>query len=377
MRKSKIILFAVAALLLTLVAVEPSTLLGQQRERGSRQRGAAPSEVRGSRGATPAAGVPVDRDRLERALAAEALEVGEADIDLDAEMDADVEVAPVEADADADDRNDDRNIAPRRRDTASNTANEDDKRDSDRNPSTLPTDNKARYDLLVQRNIFLRSRRPQSARPTAVATRPTPRTETTTQPRPLPNPGRDFALRGVAVHGDRRTAFLEDIKNKSAVSVRVGDLVAGSRIVGIELDYIEIEAKEKRSRITVGQDLTGTTAQVVYVPGLERRSGSATITTLGRSGSDADERGGRNRRGGNANGRGGFGRDQRGGGGAGGGGGNEFERGFIEGNAPAAVPAPVIIAPAPDFDDIQIEQELSREQELRMRRLRELQLQDD
>lgn len=260
-------------------------------------------------------------------------------------------------------------------------------------PTTLPDDSRERLDLLVRRNIFLQSRRPARTTRTAEERPPEPRQETRPVVREQPNPGRDFALRGVAVNGDKRTAFLEDMRSKSAIPVNVGDLVAGSRIVAIELDYIEIESRQQqqRSRIEVGQDLTGAKARVVYVPGLERRTGTATIAGQQRRGGDD---GGRGRNRGNRGG--GFNRGEEAGG-------PVVGRGNVPGGAPAGaalgIPGgpggdggfdgPAIIIAPPDFDFVEpangqrfdtppaLPVDPSREEALRQRRMRELQGGDD
>jgi len=147
----------------------------------------------------------------------------------------------------------------------------------------------SRDELLVHRNIFMRNRRPP--RPANAVPVESPPHETVAPAPPPPPPGLNFALRGIALQGEDRVAFIEDLRTQESRRVTVGDEIADRRIRAIELDYIELAGGEQILRIDVGDDLTGSTARVNFVPGREVRSGAPTVTGVRTGGGDSSRRG--------------------------------------------------------------------------------------
>ena len=95
-----------------------------------------------------------------------------------------------------------------------------------------------RYVLLVERNIFSRTRGP-TAQAGPAGSRPEPRRE------------RLIKLTGIAQHGGRYVAFLAGVGN-GATRAAVGDTVAGSRVVALDLDGLVFEKDGKTTRVEMG-----------------------------------------------------------------------------------------------------------------------------
>lgn len=117
-----------------------------------------------------------------------------------------------------------------------------------------------RFDLLADRNIFLRDRRPSQVE---WSTEGAMLDHATLEPiAPLPiDPASYFVLRGVTIQGAERTAFIEDQRSGETRRFTAGDALGGGEIVAIDLDYITFRVVEDMRRIALGQRLTGKTVQ--------------------------------------------------------------------------------------------------------------------
>lgn len=112
---------------------------------------------------------------------------------------------------------------------------------------TEPQDTWAKYQIILQRNIFSRQRGPirQSQR--------------ITQSRPVvvPNPESYFLLKGIVQEGGKFIAFLEDTRNNGVVKLREGDSVARGIVRNFTLDSVEYQLAEQVVSVALGQDLEG------------------------------------------------------------------------------------------------------------------------
>jgi hypothetical protein len=109
----------------------------------------------------------------------------------------------------------------------------------------------AKYNLILQRNMFSRQRVPIQERDD----RPAP-------PRIIPNPESYFLLRGVTyedhpVGSNQFVAFVEDKQTGSVLRLHQGDRVARGTIKSLNLDGIEYELADKTTAVSMGFDLEG------------------------------------------------------------------------------------------------------------------------
>ena len=99
------------------------------------------------------------------------------------------------------------------------------------------------YRVLVERNIFSRSRARRLPFRAPLAPQATPRPEAL------------VVLTGIVLQGDERVAFLEDTMTGATVKVRAGDQVAAGRLKNITLDYVEYEIGGRTEKIRIGRSL--------------------------------------------------------------------------------------------------------------------------
>ena len=111
---------------------------------------------------------------------------------------------------------------------------------------TGPGDASDRYRVLVERNIFLRDRRPAqrgpSPRSTALVVR---------------DSDRDVVLTGTGRRDDESVAFFENTTTGFTTRVRVGQAAGKGRIRSITLDGVEYERGGSVTRIDIGHALQG------------------------------------------------------------------------------------------------------------------------
>jgi hypothetical protein len=104
------------------------------------------------------------------------------------------------------------------------------------------------YRILVDRNIFLRYRRPP---------RPDRPFESRGNDEPEPEPRPRLVLTGTARSGDGYIAFFEDERTGETRRAAAGKTLAGVRLKAITLDGVEIEDEGTTRTIQIGSDLSG------------------------------------------------------------------------------------------------------------------------
>jgi hypothetical protein len=104
----------------------------------------------------------------------------------------------------------------------------------------------ARYDIILRRNIFSRTRqvfRPREFREERRVV--------------VPNPESYFRLRGITQEDGTFVAFLEDTRTSVVLRLRAGDSVARGAIKSLSLDSLEYQLDERTVTVFMGQDLEG------------------------------------------------------------------------------------------------------------------------
>jgi hypothetical protein len=104
----------------------------------------------------------------------------------------------------------------------------------------------ARYDIILRRNIFSRTRqvfRPRQFREERRVV--------------VPNPESYFRLRGITQEDGTFVAFLEDTRTNVVLRVGAGDSVARGAIKSLSLDSLEYQFGERTFTVFMGQDLEG------------------------------------------------------------------------------------------------------------------------
>jgi hypothetical protein len=104
----------------------------------------------------------------------------------------------------------------------------------------------AKYNLILQRNMFSRKRVPIRL----VNDQPDP-------PKIIPNPESYFLLKGVVQENNQFIAFVEDKQTGSVLRLRQGDRVARGTIKSLNLDGVEYELADKTTAVSMGFDLEG------------------------------------------------------------------------------------------------------------------------
>ena len=111
-----------------------------------------------------------------------------------------------------------------------------------------------RYRVLVERNIFSRSRRAPQGPPPPVSTRPAAVVDT----------DQYLVLTG-AGKGDSEIAFIEDTRTGRTTRLRTGDAVGKGKIVTITLRHIEYEREGQIVKIEIGSNLAGSTVSAAAI----------------------------------------------------------------------------------------------------------------
>ena len=102
-----------------------------------------------------------------------------------------------------------------------------------------------KYSVLSERNIFLRERGRRRSEEPSFRPSYTRRAED------------GFVLRGVVAEEGQFHAYVESLSSYSVLKLAIGDAVASGKIASIEMDAIDYEQGGRRTRIEVGQTLTG------------------------------------------------------------------------------------------------------------------------
>jgi len=106
----------------------------------------------------------------------------------------------------------------------------------------------ARYELILQRNIFSRQRTPYRPRDK----------NSEAQVVVVRNPETHFFLKGVVQEDNVFIAFIEDTDSGMVLRLRQGDRVARGVIKTLNLDALEYQLEDKTVSISLGCDLEGT-----------------------------------------------------------------------------------------------------------------------
>jgi hypothetical protein len=105
----------------------------------------------------------------------------------------------------------------------------------------------AKYQIILERNIFSRQRGP-IREPGAPE-----------EPREIavPNPESYFILKGIVQEDSEFIAFVEDTRTSQVLRLRRGDSVARGTIAALGLDEIQYEREGQETTVTMGYDLEG------------------------------------------------------------------------------------------------------------------------
>jgi hypothetical protein len=100
-----------------------------------------------------------------------------------------------------------------------------------------------RYQLLIKRNIFLKSRSPLRRSESSAQERRT-RVSRVDEPR--------FLLSGVACDNGDCVAFVENLRTNSVSKLQKGQTIAGATLTAISLDGLEYERGSRNSELSIG-----------------------------------------------------------------------------------------------------------------------------
>jgi len=106
----------------------------------------------------------------------------------------------------------------------------------------------AKYEIILNRNIFSRNRQPLRAR-RAVEEEP--------KPMVLPDPESYYILKGIVQEDREFIAFVEDKRDGSILRLRTGDAVARGTVKTLSLDMLEYEMADQVTAVKLGFDLQG------------------------------------------------------------------------------------------------------------------------
>lgn len=122
-----------------------------------------------------------------------------------------------------------------------------------------------RYELLLERNLFLKDRRPAP-----------PQSERTARPPDAPPPVESlYVVIGlVEEDGGQVRAHVEDRRTGELLLLNPGDAIAQGVIESVDLDGVVYKAGEEQTRIAVGQDLRGQTGAPPATPSAQPSSSS-------------------------------------------------------------------------------------------------------
>lgn len=105
----------------------------------------------------------------------------------------------------------------------------------------------AKYQIVLQRNIFSRRRGPIR------------QMERDEQPRRvvMPDPESYLLLKGIVQENDTFIGFIEDTRGGEILRVHKGDSMARGVIKALSLDSIEYQLEDRTITVTIGHDLQG------------------------------------------------------------------------------------------------------------------------
>ena len=106
-----------------------------------------------------------------------------------------------------------------------------------------------RYGVLLERNMFLKDRRPA----------PPPREDSRGADAPPPVESL-YVVIGLVEEGEAFRAHVEDRRSGELLLLKPGDPIAQGTIAAVDLDGVVYASGETRTRIAIGQDLRGEAA---------------------------------------------------------------------------------------------------------------------
>lgn len=115
-------------------------------------------------------------------------------------------------------------------------------------PAMVPAASWSDYKVIVDRNIFSRSRTPRSG-----GTRYVPQERPRSNNREEP----EMTLSGVAVHLAVRLAFFDDPQSGETLRVGVGQRVGKGTVVSIAPEGVELRLDDRVRRVQIGQTVSG------------------------------------------------------------------------------------------------------------------------
>ena len=120
-------------------------------------------------------------------------------------------------------------------------------------PQPRESDFRERYQILTDRNIFLRNRtRPQSRTPTT--------NQSGSSSRSARRPEQSYTLTGIILEEGRRIAFIENATTGTTERLAVGAPIARGKITDVGFNYLEFEsATGERTKVEIGTTLAGST----------------------------------------------------------------------------------------------------------------------
>lgn len=145
------------------------------------------------------------------------------------------------------------------------------------------------YEALVKHNIFVRNRRPTVSLRTPLRPTRTELEETKLAPAPPSKPASFFVIRGLAIQGEERIAFIEDLRDQITHKVKIGDPIADGVLVEINLDDVLFECEGELKQIRIGRTLLDVPAQTAY-----DRPAAVAIRRTSRTRTGDQQRNGRN-----------------------------------------------------------------------------------
>ena len=119
-------------------------------------------------------------------------------------------------------------------------------------PQPRESDFRERYQILTDRNIFLRNRtRPQSRTPT---------TQSSSSSQTARRPEQSYTLTGIILEEGRRIAFIENATTGTTERLAVGAPIARGKISDVGFNYLEYESSTgERTKVEIGKTLAGST----------------------------------------------------------------------------------------------------------------------
>jgi hypothetical protein len=113
--------------------------------------------------------------------------------------------------------------------------------------TAAPPDPWAKYQIILDRNIFSRQRGPVRR----------PGEDAEAGPVAVPNPETHFILKGVVQENNEFIAFIEDTQAGTVLRLRRDDRIARGAIKALTLDGIDYQLEERTTAVKLGYDLEG------------------------------------------------------------------------------------------------------------------------